>query len=391
MSDTALEVRKSDTALIEFNDDQIALIKRTVATGCTSDEFDLFMQVVNHTGLDPFAKQIYAIKRGGKLTIQTAIDGYRLIAQRTGEYAGQVGPFWCGDDGKWVDVWLADTPPAAARVGVYRKGFAEPLWGVARFKGYYQDSPLWKTMPDVMIAKCAESLALRKAFPQELSGVYTDAEMMQADRPETPPTGRGEYVDAEAHEVRVVRDEIPPVTRVAAPKSRSTKKEEPKPSARPVGWYEKQPDDTYMIECSAHGWHKARMWEAKGRWPANVKCTANDAPRGEAAAWCTFSTEYVGDDLTIDPASGSRVDEDKPEPDYDWLDVFKQMRKDYPDVKGDEISLVLGAPATYREIDRWLVADEKRHLPGLFAAARELAYVPDADEEDGDSPGLPFE
>ncbi len=171
-------------SLISFSDEQLALIRNTVAKGTTPDQFRLFIEVCRYHGLNPFARQIYAVVRSGQMVIQTSIDGYRLLAERSGKYAGQIGPQWCGEDGQWVDVWLKDSPPAAARIGVLRTGFREPVWGVAKFKSYVQtSSPLWGKMPDVMLAKCAESLALRKAFPAEMSGIYTKEEMEQADEP----------------------------------------------------------------------------------------------------------------------------------------------------------------------------------------------------------------
>ena len=124
---------------VDFTPGQITTIKETVAVGASDNELRLFLYQCSRTGLDPLSRQIHFIKRGGKATIQTGIDGFRAIAERTGKYAGN-------DD-------------------------------------YLFNNDMWKKMPYLMLGKCAEALALRKAFPNDLSGVYTEDEMQQANAP----------------------------------------------------------------------------------------------------------------------------------------------------------------------------------------------------------------
>ena len=145
---------------------------------------EAFLQHCRRTQLDPIARQIYAICRKGRWGIQISIDGARLIAERSGKYAGQTPVEWTGDGQTWTQVWLDRQPPAAARVGVHRSDFREPLYAVANFQAYAAGGPMWDKMPALMIGKCAEMLALRKAFPQDLSGLYSTEEMDQAGEPQ---------------------------------------------------------------------------------------------------------------------------------------------------------------------------------------------------------------
>lgn len=168
--------------------DKIELVKRTIARGASDDELALFVNQCNRTGLDPFSGQIRAVKRWNaasrseEMAIQVGIDGLRLIADRTGRYDGSE-VVWCGPDGIWREAWLSDEPPAAAMCRVYKNGLSRPVGAVAHWAEYAQyrkDGALntfWQRMPALMLAKCAEALALRKCFPLELSGLYTGDEI----------------------------------------------------------------------------------------------------------------------------------------------------------------------------------------------------------------------
>lgn len=184
--------------LVTFGNEVLDVIKNTICKEATPAEFQAFVMQCKRTGLDPVTRQIYWMKDSkGRVQIQTSIDGFRLVAERSGAYEGQTQPLWCGEDGIWKDVWLSKETPSACKIGVYKKGFRDALYAVAIFEEYaqryaYDDSKnnpprflagdlthMWAKMPSLMIAKVAESLALRKAFPNDLSGIYTQEEMGQ--------------------------------------------------------------------------------------------------------------------------------------------------------------------------------------------------------------------
>jgi hypothetical protein len=114
------------------------------------------------------------------MTIQTSIDGFRVVAERSGSYAGQDEPIFTEDEKGNI---------ISCKVTVYKfapNGQRYPASvGVAYWSEYAQQGPMWTKMKHTMISKCAEALALRKAFPQDLSGLYTTEEMQQADVPNT--------------------------------------------------------------------------------------------------------------------------------------------------------------------------------------------------------------
>lgn len=205
-----------------FSVKQVELISEQIMPGASEDDLMLFAQVASSRGLDPFRKHIYAVSRRTKVgndwvekwSYQVSIDGLRLIAERSGLYEGQTLPLWCGPDGQWREVWLDNEPPAAAKVGVYKKGTREPIYAIALYRTFVQKTSkgeitkFWRDMPEHMLAKVAESQALRKAFPEEAGGLYTGDEMAQASNPAPPP----EAIDRETGEIIDVQARPAPTT-----------------------------------------------------------------------------------------------------------------------------------------------------------------------------------
>jgi len=223
--------------VVRFDQSRLDLLKRTIAPSTTNDQFDLFVEVCRRTGLDPFAKQIYpvvrmvSVKVGDRwekepvMTIQTGIDGYRLITQRAGNYAGMDGPYWCGKDGEWRDVWLDEEPPMAAKVGVRATGDSDWTTHVSTYREYVQTvavyenkqettrkpNSMWASMPANQLAKCAEAGARRKRWASDLAHVYVDAEARAT-----------EYIDAANTERQL--DARPPQAAIQQPARKSAPK-----------------------------------------------------------------------------------------------------------------------------------------------------------------------
>jgi len=183
---TALTITEDQAS---FNDTQLAALAQIGVDTNRPADVAVFFHQAKRTGLDPFNREIYMITRKGKPTIQTGIDGFYKIANRAARANGGTWgipeTLWCGEDGQWRDVWLSKKAPAAAKVTVERDGSKFTV--VAVTDEYKAQGPLWEKMPARMVAKCAEALAIRKAFPGDLSGLYTSEEMMQADSPANAP------------------------------------------------------------------------------------------------------------------------------------------------------------------------------------------------------------
>jgi phage recombination protein Bet len=203
MGENALAVR-----VLEFTADQRQMIRDTFASGASDSEFAVLMEVARARNLNPILRQIHFVKRWDTQknrevwSTQISIDGLRATAERTGKYDGQDEPEFLEEKGQ----------PICCKVRVYKKGVARPFVGVAHWKEFVQTkkdgSPtsFWTRMPHIMLSKCAEALALRKAFPEDLSGLYTEEELEADVAPQTvaPPLPKSSApvtIDGEAEEI----------------------------------------------------------------------------------------------------------------------------------------------------------------------------------------------
>lgn len=239
---------------------QLNALRATICVDATDAELEVHLITCKRLRFDPFARQCWFVKRLQKVQdengtstwqkvgrTETSIDGLRSVAEDSGEYEGQEPLQWYdGESGKWLDVWTLEYPPLAARASVYRKGHRTPMVAVAHWSEYVPTYTKrengqeveyvvarWEKAGASQLAKCAEALALRRAFPRTLSGVHTSEELehlgidaaaagasygapaaapAQAALPEKKPDGVAEQVMTKAQAEAVVEKAITMIT-----------------------------------------------------------------------------------------------------------------------------------------------------------------------------------
>ena len=166
------------------NPDAVQLVASTVAKDATRDELSMFLHLAREYGLDPFAKEIWFIKRGGSPTIMTSRDGYLKVANQHPQMRGlESDVVYEGDTFRKTAQGVEHSYSTNKRtviVGayalVYRRDRDMPTYFFAPFKDYSAGgSPTWRQYPHAMIVKVAEAMALKRAFA--LSGLVTQEEM----------------------------------------------------------------------------------------------------------------------------------------------------------------------------------------------------------------------
>lgn len=229
----------------------VELAKSLFCRDLTDEETAFFLAVAQRSGLDPFRKQIIARKQWNSATgrqellLITTIYGARSSAESTGLMDGMEGPFFCGPDGIWTDVWLSGEPPVAAKVTIHRKDWQFPRSFVALFQEFAQRKKngelnvFWARMPTIMLAKCAEMGALRATFPEPLSNVYIREELIsmpgEGDGDEDSGGERehlhGRHADEELSDDELVAALITELTEAAENRARTRPPDGKEPAA----------------------------------------------------------------------------------------------------------------------------------------------------------------
>lgn len=298
---------------LEWSPETVRLLREQIAPDLTPAEMDVFLAVCRHRGLNPLDPgQIYAIKRrdresnSKKMVIQTGVDGFRLMAERTGQYIGQTQTYWAGRDGRWSEVWLGDGPPSAAKVGVKRRDWPETQWAVARLQSYVQrvrrdngmvPTSQWQKMPDVMLAKCAEVLAFRKAFPQIFDNVLADVEVTTDEHEEHAPRGAGPVMEVDGATGEILRDPNDPNAGTAppvAPAMPPAEVAESATKAKPQASVHRRADEVAQHPCSECG---ANMVEEEG-----TVCAPCEAQIPGARERAPAPQESAGQSQTLEQA-----------------------------------------------------------------------------------------
>lgn len=220
----------------DYSPEQMALIRRTVAADTTPDEFNMFIEIAKRAGLDPFRRQLYCVvynkddPKKRKVTFITGIDGFRAVAARNRDYRPDdaepvfeidearkspsnptglvravVKAFKLAPDNQWFPVvgvayWSEFAVMKDNLEGGFRWEDTGEKWAdsgkpkrrkvplVEGEEAIPMPSGKWADMPNVMLAKCAEAQALRKGWPEDLSGIYSPEEMDQAAMLDVTPT-----------------------------------------------------------------------------------------------------------------------------------------------------------------------------------------------------------
>lgn len=285
---------------LSFSNDERQMIRDSFMLGASEGEARALIAIAEHMRLDPFKRQIHFVQRwnkdAGKMiwAFQTSIDGFRSMAEDTGEFIGSDEPEFTFEE--TVNPETGEPTgkrELVARVRVYRKDFDKPFVGVARYTEFVQTTKegrpnsMWARAPRNMLAKCAEAQAFRKAFPQDLAGVYSDDEVRD-ERDVSPPS--------------VVRGDVRPLQSLPAAPVDAEVVEKPPAKQWPAEFFGAPSEDALIATLAAYQKVKEKL-TTEQRKQAQAAYKERKAQLEAAAR----ARETADPGTQVDPATGEVV------------------------------------------------------------------------------------
>jgi len=179
-------------------------VKEIYGKSLNDSEWNTFLEIGKASGLNPFLKEIWAVKYGtAAAQIFIGRDGYRIFAVKNKDYDGHTVSSIYSNDTLKVSNGAVTHEYALKNRGdligaictVYKKSTSVPVYVSVNIEEYIQKHGVWADKPETMIKKVAEAQALRMAFPKQFNGTYSEYEMWNENQ-----KGPG---------MRVVKEETP--------------------------------------------------------------------------------------------------------------------------------------------------------------------------------------
>jgi phage recombination protein Bet len=184
------------------------IVRNTIFKNSTDEELALFFHICKSNNCSPLDRllhpSVYKDSDGNRiLVVVTSIDLMRSRSVETGLDNGMDEPEFSESIFDLKTEKETIKVPEWCKVRVYKKNVERPYVGVARWVEFYPGEKrghMWRKMPTIMLAKCAEAQARRLAFPRELNKLYEEAEIIQAtailagvtDSTQPPASGKPE-------------------------------------------------------------------------------------------------------------------------------------------------------------------------------------------------------
>lgn len=374
--DTDLSGDRPSSGVV-WTHERIQTLRATLAKDCTPAQFELALAFCQRTGLDPFLRQAHIVVRQGQLTLQIGIDGHRAIALRSGVYAGEEGPLYCGKDGVYTDSWVQEGPPKLVRFTVWRHDYERPFTAIIDFKEFESlGGALWQKAPLHMSGIRAASHAYRKAFQQELASHARVAQAMGVAMESSAESAR--ELDVEPGAVRALESPAAPQARVVEAKARPATPVRDTAVNPRRGAYLKRIEELRQRLRELHGMEPREA-------PANATLAELEA-LGRQLREAVDAAEAGGEDDELGIPESEWEPEPEPEPviEFDASDEAQRRAdyaRQYEQLRADCQALDLDPPALTDDMTAHAVADlhlhwSERKAEAEDALAAEMAGKP---------------